>query len=159
MSDSDEEVVFEKRGLFAYEDQIPFDKRFAEATRIVEKYPDRIPLVCERVPAHIQKTTLPMLSKKKFLVPGKMSLAQFAQVIKKQVEEEASSTDNTHPGSAPDTRSKIRKNLESRALYFMMRNRQAPAMTKTLAELYSSNQDDDGFLYLHFGEENIFGES
>ncbi len=165
MSDSDEEVLFEKKGLFEYEDQIPYEKRFAESQRILEKYPSRIPLVCERIPEHIQKTSLPTLSKKKFLVPGAMTLAQFAQVVKKQVADELESgkaggngsSGSAGYGSGYGGMSSGRKNAETKALYFSLRSRRSPAMTKTLDEIYHGSKDGDGFLYLHFCEENVFG--
>ena len=45
--------------------------------------------MCERVPMFLQRTGLPVLSKKKFLVPASMTLAQFCCVLKSQIKEEA----------------------------------------------------------------------
>ena len=154
MDSDDEQIEFEKKGLFEYEDQIALDKRQAESARIIQKYPTRIPLVCERVPKHIQKTTLPVLSKKKFLVPAAMTLAQFSQVVKKQVQEE-----NEVTNGGPGSKLFRGRGVENRALYFLLRSRRSPPMTRTLADLYAANKDEDGFLYLHFGEENVFGQS
>ena len=42
----------------------PFEKRLEESTRITEKYPDRIPVICERITIDI-----PEIDRKKFLCP------------------------------------------------------------------------------------------
>ena len=50
-----------------------FEKRSAEARRILAKYPDRIPVICEKAP----RSDLPDIDKKKFLVPDTMLCGQF----------------------------------------------------------------------------------
>ena len=50
-----------------------FEKRSAEARRILAKYPDRIPVICEK---HA-RSDLPDIEKKKFLVPDTMLCGQF----------------------------------------------------------------------------------
>lgn len=42
------------------------DKRKAEAERIRQKYPDRIPVICEKA----EKSDIPTIDKKKYLVPA-----------------------------------------------------------------------------------------
>ena len=95
-------------------------------------------MVCERVPAHLQKCSLPELQRKKFLVPAGMTLAQFSLVVKKQIQEE-------RPAASAET------------LYFLLRNRRAPVMSKTIRELHDEFSSEDGFLYLHFCAETVFG--
>lgn len=124
--------------LFTYEADVPFEKRCKESARIVERYPTRIPVVCERVPNFIQKNNLPELSKKKFLVPNTMTLSQFYCVLKQQIKEERPSAAN-------------------KSLYFLLRNRRAPRMGRELKEIYAESKWEDGFLYLHFCEESLFG--
>lgn len=126
------------RVLFVYENEVSLEKRKAESARIIDRYPTRIPIVCERVPEFLQKNNLPVLSKKKFLVPSVMTLAQFCCVLKAQIKEETPTTAN-------------------KALYFALRNRMSPVMSKTLQEVYAQYKEDDGFLYLHFCEETVFG--
>merc|ERR1712087_442443 len=60
---------------------VPFEKRLAEAKRILEKYPDRVPVICERAP----RSTLPEIEKKKFLVPGTMLCGEFKYIIHKHL--------------------------------------------------------------------------
>ncbi len=49
------------------------------------------------------------------------------------------------------------KSSPYKTIYFQLRNRKTPVMTKSMAEIYEANKDDDGFLYLHFSEESVFG--
>ncbi|KAF8969858.1 IDI-7 [Flammula alnicola] len=47
-----------------FKDEHPFEKRKAEAERIRQKYPDRIPVICEKA----DRTDIPTIDKKKYLV-------------------------------------------------------------------------------------------
>lgn len=57
------------------------EKRKAEADRIREKYPDRIPVICEKV----DKSDIPTVDKKKYLVPSDLTVGQFVYVIRKRI--------------------------------------------------------------------------
>lgn len=79
------------------------EKRKAEAERIRQKYPDRIPVsqVCydktNKFPRrlmhiHIQvicekadRTDIPLIDKKKYLVPSDLTVGQFVYVIRKRI--------------------------------------------------------------------------
>lgn len=54
------------------------DKRKAEAERIRQKYSDRIPVICEKV----EKSDIPTIDKKKYLVPADLTVGQFVYVIR-----------------------------------------------------------------------------
>ena len=58
-----------------------FERRSAEARRILAKYPDRIPVICEKA----ARSTLPEIDKKKFLVPDTMLCGQFKYIIHKHI--------------------------------------------------------------------------
>lgn len=57
------------------------EKRKAEAERIRQKYPDRIPVICEKV----EKSDIPTIDKKKYLVPADLTVGQFVYVIRKRI--------------------------------------------------------------------------
>jgi GABA(A) receptor-associated protein len=57
------------------------EKRKAEAERIRQKYPDRIPVICEKV----DKSDIPTIDKKKYLVPADLTVGQFVYVIRKRI--------------------------------------------------------------------------
>ncbi|CAG8592170.1 15336_t:CDS:2, partial [Acaulospora colombiana] len=56
-------------------------KRKAEAERIRQKYPDRIPVICEKV----EKSDIATIDKKKYLVPADLTVGQFVYVIRKRI--------------------------------------------------------------------------
>ena len=49
------------------------EKRKNESSRIRDKYPDRIPVIVERA----NKSDMPEIDKKKYLVPGDLTVGQF----------------------------------------------------------------------------------
>ena len=59
----------------------PLDKRQAEAERIRDKYPDRIPVIVEKAPG----SDISDIDKKKYLVPSDLTVGQFVYVIRKRI--------------------------------------------------------------------------
>merc|ERR1719296_75725 len=57
-----------------------------EARRIREKYPDRVPVICQRSP---YSTGLPEIPKSKFVVPGAMLCGEFKYMIHKLIRQSA----------------------------------------------------------------------
>ena len=57
-----------------------FLKRKEESDRILAKYPDRVPVICERITKRINQ-----LDRKKYLCPGDLSLGNFMYVIRKRM--------------------------------------------------------------------------
>jgi GABA(A) receptor-associated protein len=64
-----------------FKKQHSFEKRQAEAQRIREKYPDRIPVICEKD----ERSSIPPIDKKKYLVPADLTVGQFVYVIRKRI--------------------------------------------------------------------------
>merc|ERR1712166_1181371 len=69
------------------QESVPFDRRVEEANRILAKYPDRIPVICEKA----SHSNLPEIEKKKFLVPTTMLCGEFKYIIHKHINETAQS--------------------------------------------------------------------
>ena len=57
------------------------DKRKSEAERIRIKYPDRVPVICEKA----DRSDIPDIDKKKYLVPADLTVGQFQYVIRKRI--------------------------------------------------------------------------
>ena len=115
----------------------PFEDRYLESTRIMQKYPDRIPVICE----HAQNSTLPHDSKKKFLIPRDMTIGQFLYVIRRRV-----------------------KLSPEQALFIFVVVQQHGVLSNVLAPtshmietVYEQYKDRDHFLYLSVASENVFG--
>lgn len=116
----------------SYRDEHSFEYRCKESENILKKYPDRLPIICER---HAQTgASLPKSDKRKFLVPRDLSMAQFGFVIRKRLQIEAST-----------------------ALFLTTQSGTLPPVTRQLHIVYDEHRDDDGFLYLHYSAENTFG--
>jgi hypothetical protein len=61
--------------------KIQKEKRKAEAERIRAKYPDRVPVICEKA----DRSDIPDIDKKKYLVPADLTVGQFQYVIRKRI--------------------------------------------------------------------------
>jgi len=109
-----------------------FNERFQEANRILSKYPDRIPVICEKNPTC---TDLSNISKTKYLVGPHLTCGQFIYVIR------------------------VSLKLPAEKAVFMMVNGLIPSNTNMMNELYEKHKDYDGFLYLTYSSENVFGQA
>jgi GABA(A) receptor-associated protein len=58
------------------------EKRKSEAERIRAKYPDRVPVICEKA----DRSDIPDIDKKKYLVPADLTVGQFHYVIRKRIQ-------------------------------------------------------------------------
>jgi GABA(A) receptor-associated protein len=56
--------------------------RKQEALKILEKYPNRIPIICEKDP----KCKLNEIDKTKYLVPNDLTLSQFTFIVRKRLQ-------------------------------------------------------------------------
>ena len=60
-----------------FQKKFSFDKRRLEANRIIEKFPDKIPIIVEQG----KSDKLPKIDKSKFLVPQDITVGQFMTII------------------------------------------------------------------------------
>ena len=105
-----------------------FEKRQQESQRILEKYPDRVPVICERMSVNV-----PQVDRKKYLCPGDLSLSNFMYVLRKRM-----------------------KLKPEKALYLFINNKLVPC-TSGLATIYHKEKSEDGFLYINYAGESTFG--
>lgn len=106
-----------------------FEKRKNESNRIINKHPERVPVVvCKNY-----GDNLPTIDKQKFLVPKDMSIGQFMYVIRKRIK------------------------LEADQALFVLVNNSLQTSTKIMEEIYQDCKDEDGFLYIIYSSENTFG--
>ncbi|CAL9108622.1 unnamed protein product [Musa textilis] len=112
-----------------YKQQHDFEKRKAESQRIKEKYPGRVPVIVEKA----ERSDVPNIDKKKYLVPGEITLGQFVYVIRKRI------------------------NLSAEKAIFMFVDNVLPSTGAMMSQLYDDKKDEDGFLYFLYSGENTFG--
>ena len=113
---------------FKYE--VSFQDRLAESTRILAKYPDRKPIICEKASNQID---LPSIDKRKYLVPNDLTVGQFIYVIRK------------------------RMHLSSEETIFIFIDGKIFSNNTIISSIYDKYKDIDGFLYISYANENIFG--
>jgi len=112
-----------------FKGQHTFDKRKAEAERIRLKYPDRIPVIAEKA----EKSDIPDIDKKKYLVPADLTVGQFVYVIRKRIK------------------------LPPEKAIFIFVNNTLPPTASLMSQIYKEQKDEDGFLYVTYSGESTFG--
>lgn len=113
---------------FQLQSNIP-ERRQAESARIREKYPDRIPVIVEKA----DKSDVPEIDKKKYLVPADLTVGQFVYVVRKRIK------------------------LSPEKAIFVFVNSTLPPTASLMSAIYEENKDEDGFLYMTYSGENTFG--
>jgi GABA(A) receptor-associated protein len=114
-----------------FKKRFTLEQRKEECAKMLTKFPDRIPVIVERLP----NNNLPSMDRKKFLVPSDIVLGQFIQIIRKRI--------NLNPVNAIFT--------------FIGEKHRLFNITELLSTIYTDNKDDDGFLYIYYTSENTFG--
>ena len=112
-----------------FKTEFSFDKRLEESTKIKEKHPERVPIIVTKG----KNCQLKEMDKYKFLAPYDLTLGQFLVVIRKRI-----SLDN------------------SEALFVFVNNTLINT-SQTLGTIYEDSKDQDGFLYMTYCNENVFG--
>jgi len=101
------------------------------AHNLFKKYEDRLPIVINKEPS----STLPVLEKKKYLVPHNLTVGSLMVTIRNKI-------------SLPNYKTLFLVTKEGNYV---------PSSTETMAEIYQKYQSEDGFLYFDYKGENAFG--
>ena len=113
-----------------FKDKYSFYDRQIESDRIIQKYLNRLPIICERAK---NAGDCPTIDKNKYLVPNDFVFGQFMFVIRKRLK------------------------LSPEKALFMFIGDTVPHSTQSIKEIYNANKDPDGFLYVRYSFENTFG--
>lgn len=115
---------------------LPFKKektlqeRKEEYQRIYRKYPELIPVICEKM----TNCKLPESQRRKYLVPRDITMGQFKYVIRKRIEL-----------------------TSNQALFVFVNNSILVPANQSLMAVHKEHADEDGFLYMSYTGENTFG--
>ncbi|CAL9245615.1 unnamed protein product [Arabidopsis halleri] len=115
----------------SFKEDHDFEKRKAEALRIRDKYPDRVPVIVEKS----EKSDIPNIDKKKYLVPADLTVGQFVYVIRKRIQ------------------------LSAEKAIFIFVDNVLPPTGAMMSTIYEEKKEEDGFLYVTYSGENTFGSS
>ena len=104
-------------------------ERKKDATKIMKKYPDRIPVIINK----LKKSDISDIDKNKFLVPNDLTVGQFGYIIRKRIK------------------------LEPSKALFIFVNNTLPATSSIISQIYNDYKSEDDFLYMMYSGENTFG--
>ena len=106
-----------------------FEERRKEYNRIIGKYPERIPIICEKN----RFCKIPEVDKKKYLLQPRITIGQFMFIIRK------------------------RTRLKEYEALFLSIGGNIPPTSEFISVSYEKGKDPDGFLYIQYSSENTFG--
>jgi len=114
----------------SFKTKFDFETRKTESDKIKTKYPNRYPVIINKT----KKCGLPEIEKTKFLIPGDLTIGQFIYVVRKRV-----------------------KLNETDSLFLFINDKILPLTSSLISSVYEEHQDEDGFLYISYCNENVFG--
>jgi len=116
--------------MVEFKNRHSFENRLNESQSIMCKYPNRIPIICEK--NKDCKITM-SLSKVKYLIPFTMLVGEFILYIRRTI------------------------NINKEQGIYLFINGNIPCTSDNFFNLYHNYKDNDGFLYIIYTYENTFG--
>ena len=113
-----------------FKEKNTFEERRAEYERINNKYPTKIPVIIEREKNCVD---LKQIDKIKFLIPKDITMGQLLYIVRTRVD------------------------LKPEKGLFLFIGNNIVTNSDVLSQIYESNKDKDGFLYVVYHSENTFG--
>jgi GABA(A) receptor-associated protein len=115
--------------MTSFKEKYSLEARKAEITRILTKYPDKIPVIVEKN----KKSHVTDIDRHKYLIPSDVTVGQFIFVIRKRLK------------------------LKPEEAIFIFINNTIPPTCSLLSMVYAQHKEEDGFLYVTYSGENTFG--
>lgn len=123
-------MLFGKSNVSSFKTKYSFEERYKESSRVLGKYTDRLPVICEK---NAKNTDIEDITKNKYLVPYDLTCGQFMYIIRQRLK------------------------LPAEKGIFLLINGMTPSSTDTIFNMYYKYKDPDNFLYITYASENIFG--
>lgn len=103
-------------------------KRLQESALVLSKYPDRVPVIVDTSDTELK------LDKNKFIIPDTLSVSELIYIIRKRI-----------------------KISSSQGIFVFLENNTLLSGNDNIKNVYYKNKSNDGFLYLIYLPENVFG--
>jgi len=114
----------------SFKEENSFEKRQSLANKIKDAHPDKIPIIVEKRPS----SDAPEIAKKKFLAPSDLTVGGFILEIRKQLP------------IGPEI-----------AIFITVNSTAVPSSNVSLSQIYEEHKDEDGFLYVNYSKETMYG--
>ena len=106
-------------------------ERRADVEAIRHKFPTKVPIIVER---YKSEKSLPSIDKVKFLVPRELTMAQLSTIVRNRL------------------------SLSSTETFFLFTSTGSmPALSISVSDLHQHSKDVDGFLYVTYASQEVFG--
>ncbi len=114
----------------SYRESLSLSERINKSKRILENYEDRIPMILEKSPT---EKYLPRPTKTKYIIPNDFTIGMVISILKKNLNID-----------------------QSTSIYITSKNNILTG-SLSLESAYNKYKEEDGFLYLYYCSENVFG--
>ena len=114
-----------------YKSKVSLYDRILETINIRKKYPNKIPIICER--CKITNNDCPNINKNKYLVSPDLTVGQFLYVIRQKIK------------------------LHKEKALFIFVNGCIPSTSSQMNQIYNKHKDVDNYLYITYSTEHVFG--
>eukprot|EP01112_Ceratiomyxa_fruticulosa_P007829 TRINITY_DN2037_c0_g1_i4.p1 TRINITY_DN2037_c0_g1~~TRINITY_DN2037_c0_g1_i4.p1 ORF type:complete len:138 (-),score=30.58 TRINITY_DN2037_c0_g1_i4:141-554(-) len=131
-----------------FKENYALEKRRSFAAKIRESYPDRVPVIVERMP-NSKSPSIPEIQKRKFLAPMDMSVAKFQMQVRKHLDMTIEALKET--SSLPAS------HKEQQAIFLFVNKTVLAPSGLLMSQIYETYKDVDGFLYINYSGESTFG--